>query len=176
MLCKNPYEDDVEKLELITLEDMAKLLGYSNRESKEYEVLLEILYKIIFWRSHDINLNDSFMFIYPECILPGEMRIKYEKYASSGSDAAYKWIRKYADVSGIEQFVKQPIIINSDVLKDTGIRCLMMPTPRTLSASCGVCAIVNDDRLVDLIKSNSEVVYQEIYEVKNNQYIKLKHS
>lgn len=115
MLCKNPYEDDVEKLELITLEDMAKLLGYSNRESKEYEVLLEILYKIIFWRSHDINLNDSFMFIYPECILPGEMRIKYEKYASSGSDAAYKWIRKYADVSGIEQFVKQPIIINSDV-------------------------------------------------------------
>ena len=62
------------------------------------------------------------------------------------------------------------------VLKDTGIRCLMMPTPRTLSASGGVCAIVNDDRLVDLIKSNSEVVYQEIYEVKNNQYIKLKHS
>lgn len=55
------------------------------------------------------------------------------------------------------------------VLKDTGIRCLMMPTPRTLSASCGVCAIVKDDKIINLIKSK-ELIYQCVYEKHDDEY------
>lgn len=62
------------------------------------------------------------------------------------------------------------------VLKDAGVRCLMMPTPRTLSASCGVCAVVDSVNVTDIIKNHTEIKYQEMYKVKNDTYTKLKRS
>ena len=52
--------------------------------------------------------------------------------------------------------------IFSRALNKEAIQCLLMPTPRKLSASCGVCAILDVDDL--------DAVLQAVYKVRDDDY------
>lgn len=115
VLCNNPYENDVSKLELFTLVDLAKAMGYSNAQVKRYESLYEVLCKIVFWRAYDMNSCEDFVFLYPECMIPEAERTKYANELVNGGNAGYKWLRRHVDVIKMDEFAKQPLLINPKI-------------------------------------------------------------
>lgn len=117
VLCHNPYENDVSKLDLFTLVDLAKAMGYSNAQVKRYESLYEVLCKIVFWRTYDMNSCENFVFLYPECMIPEAERIKYANEVVNGGNAGYKWLRRHVDVIKMDEFAKQPMFINPKIYK-----------------------------------------------------------
>lgn len=60
------------------------------------------------------------------------------------------------------------------VLRQSGISCYSMPIPRTLSASCGVCLVTDDNRGYEIIKGHSELIHRDVYKVLNGEYQPLK--
>lgn len=60
--------------------------------------------------------------------------------------------------------------IFSRVLNKEAIQCLLMPTPRKLSASCGVCAILDVDDLDAVLQRTGSLEFQAVYKVDNDNY------
>jgi len=60
--------------------------------------------------------------------------------------------------------------IFSRALNKEAIRCLLMPTPRKLSASCGVCAILDVDDLDAVLQQTGSLEFQVVYKVDDENY------
>lgn len=60
--------------------------------------------------------------------------------------------------------------IFSRALNKEAIQCLLMPTPRKLSASCGVCAILDVDNLNAVLQRTGSLEFQALYKVDNDNY------
>lgn len=60
--------------------------------------------------------------------------------------------------------------IFSRVLNKEAIQCLLMPTPRKLSASCGVCAILDVDDLDAVLQRTGGLEFQAVYKVDDENY------
>lgn len=60
--------------------------------------------------------------------------------------------------------------IFSRALNKEAIQCLLMPTPRRLSASCGVCAILDVDDLNAVLQRTGSLEFQAVYKVDNDNY------
>ena len=60
--------------------------------------------------------------------------------------------------------------IFSRVLNKEAIQCLLMPTPRKLSASCGVCAILDVDDLNAVLEHTGSLEFQAVYKVRDDDY------
>lgn len=55
-------------------------------------------------------------------------------------------------------------------LNKEAIQCLLMPTPRKLSASCGVCAILDVDDLDAVLQQTGSLEFQVVYKVDDENY------
>ncbi len=60
--------------------------------------------------------------------------------------------------------------IFSRALNKEAIQCLLMPTPRKLSASCGVCAILDVDDLDAVLQQTGSLEFQVVYKVDDENY------
>lgn len=60
--------------------------------------------------------------------------------------------------------------IFSRALNKEAIQCLLMPTPRKLSASCGVCAILDVNDLDTVLQRTGSLELQAVYKVDNDNY------
>ena len=60
--------------------------------------------------------------------------------------------------------------IFSRALNKEAIRCLLMPTPRKLSASCGVCVILDVDDLDAVLQRTGSLEFQAMYKVRDENY------
>lgn len=57
------------------------------------------------------------------------------------------------------------------VCKANGIPCEIMPVPRQLSSSCGICAVINTDRDYGEFINDEEI--ESIYKSENQDYMLL---
>lgn len=60
--------------------------------------------------------------------------------------------------------------IFSRALNKEAIQCLLMPTPRKLSASCGVCAILDVNDLDTVLQRTGGLEFQAVYKVDDENY------
>ena len=55
-------------------------------------------------------------------------------------------------------------------LNKEAIQFLLIPTPRKLSASCGVCAILDVDDLDAVLQQTGSLEFQVVYKVDDENY------
>lgn len=60
-------------------------------------------------------------------------------------------------------------VIAREKIKSKNGLCKLSPVPRTLSSSCGTCAIVENTEL-ETIK---ELEFEELFKVENSEYIRV---
>lgn len=60
-------------------------------------------------------------------------------------------------------------IFCTKILRQTGVSFYTMPIPRMLSASCGICVVINSTKGLKAIKEQ-DVKYKGIYEVLDGDY------
>ena len=59
-------------------------------------------------------------------------------------------------------------------LNELGFTFRMMPTPTTITQSCGICVRVEDEGIIDNIINNNNIEFKNIYKRTNEGYIIVK--
>lgn len=55
-------------------------------------------------------------------------------------------------------------------LKELNYSFRIMPTPTSITQSCGICIRIEDDRVIEKILSNREIEFKGIYKRSNDGY------
>ncbi|ASW44405.1 DUF3343 domain-containing protein [Clostridium isatidis] len=59
-------------------------------------------------------------------------------------------------------------------LKENNYKFKIMPTPTSITQSCGICVRTENKEDIDNIISNNLIIYKNIYRKNNDEFIKIK--
>lgn len=59
-------------------------------------------------------------------------------------------------------------------LKENNYNFKIMPTPTSITQSCGICVRTENKEDIDNIISNNLIIYKNIYRKNNDEFIKIK--
>ena len=61
-----------------------------------------------------------------------------------------------------------------DKFEKLGYKFRMMPTPTSITQSCGICIRVEEQYIIEEIINNNSIEFKNIYERNNNEYSVIK--
>lgn len=59
-------------------------------------------------------------------------------------------------------------------LKENNYKFKIMPTPTSITQSCGICVRTENKEDIDNIISNNLIIYKNIYRKNNDEFIRIK--